>query len=60
MVRRSRSIPLPEPASLTNSLKICERCRLDSVFVSRQAGHLLRGQVFDVTPAVRQRENIGH
>jgi arylsulfatase A-like enzyme len=28
MVRRSRSIPLPEPASLTNSLKICERCRL--------------------------------
>jgi hypothetical protein len=39
MVRRSRSVPLPEPASLTNSppatlreafgLKICERCRLD-------------------------------
>jgi hypothetical protein len=28
MVRRSRGIPLPEPASLTNSLKICERCRL--------------------------------
>ena len=28
MVRRSRSIPLPEPASLTNSLKIYERCRL--------------------------------
>jgi hypothetical protein len=27
-MRRSRSIPLPEPASLTNSLKICERCRL--------------------------------
>jgi hypothetical protein len=28
MIRRSRTIPLPEPASLTNSLKICERCRL--------------------------------
>ena len=27
---------------------------LDSVFVSRHASHLLRGQVFDVTPAVRQ------
>src|SRR6516162_2218966 len=32
MVRRSRSIPLPEPASLTNSLKICERCRLVPLF----------------------------
>jgi hypothetical protein len=31
MVRRSRSIPLPEPASLTNSLKICERCRLGAL-----------------------------
>jgi hypothetical protein len=42
MVRRSQGIPLPEPASLTNSppaslreafragLKICERCRLDA------------------------------
>jgi hypothetical protein len=41
MVRRSRSIPLPQPASLTNfppaslsealrvGLKICERCRLE-------------------------------
>jgi hypothetical protein len=32
MVWRSRSIPLPEPASLTNSLKICERCRLEELF----------------------------
>jgi ubiquitin len=33
MARRSRSSPLPEPASLTNSLKICERCRLETLAV---------------------------
>jgi hypothetical protein len=31
VVWRSRRILLPEPASLTNSLKICERCRLGIV-----------------------------
>jgi hypothetical protein len=38
MVRRSRSIPLPEPASLTNSLKICERCRLTLRHCQRRIG----------------------
>jgi hypothetical protein len=49
MVRRSRSIRLPEPASLTNSLKICEQCRLAGLvlnFGECERGDVKAGRLF--------------
>jgi hypothetical protein len=55
MVRRSRSTPLPEPASLTNSLKICERCRLGelpSAHLGQRIGRIGKRAPSDSHPVV--------
>jgi hypothetical protein len=61
--RRSRRILLPEPASLTNSLKICERCRLDSSvagFDYRTKAHFALGDTFVGFGDLVERVDLGH